>query len=77
MEAKKTAQRGRPRSGAAKTSTQRGKAADDALVASGGRILSRVRLSAEAAGALAALSKRDGSDKAAIEQALTAAAKML
>jgi hypothetical protein len=43
---------------------------DEALIASGGRILSRTRLTAEASAALAALAKRHGSDRAAIEAAL-------
>lgn len=71
------ARRGRPVTGAAKTSTERGKAADEALLASGGRILSRVRLSPEAAAALVALSQLHHGDRAAIEQALIAAAKNL
>lgn len=64
--------RGRPVTGEAKTPTERVKAADAALVTSGGRILSRTRLSAEATVALAALSERYGSDRAAIEAALIA-----
>ena len=71
------ARKGRPVTGQAKSSTERGKAADEALVASGGRILSRVRLSPEAAAALLALSERDGGDRAAIEQALIEAVKKL
>jgi hypothetical protein len=62
--------RGRPVTGEAKTPTQRVKALDEALVASGGRILNRTRLSPEATAALAALSERYGSDRAAIEAAL-------
>lgn len=69
--------RGRPVTGEAKSSTERGKAADGALVASGGRILSRLRLSPEAAAALAVLSERDGGDRVAIEQALVAAVTKL
>lgn len=69
------ARRGRPVTGQAKTSTERGKAADEALVRSGGRILSRVRLSPEAAAALTTLAAREGSDRAAIEKALIAAAQ--
>lgn len=65
-----TAPRGRPVTGQAKTPTQRASAFDAALLASGGRILSRVRLSADAAKALRALSEQLGSDRAAIEQAL-------
>lgn len=76
-EPKKAAPRGRPRTGTAKTSTERGKAADDALVAAGGRILGRLRLSPAGAAALDALVARDGSDKAAVERALIDAAKNL
>lgn len=64
--------RGRPATGEAKTATQRVKEMDEALLESGGRILNRLRLSAEPARALAALSKRYGSDRAAIEEALVA-----
>lgn len=69
-EAKKAATRGRPVTGKAKSSTERGTALNKALEASGGRVLNRVRLSPEAATALAALSELRGSDRAAIEQAL-------
>ncbi|CAJ0807586.1 MULTISPECIES: hypothetical protein [Ralstonia] len=62
--------RGRPATGEARTPTQRVKDLDAALLASGGRILNRVRLSAEAAGALQELSERYGSDRAAIEAVL-------
>lgn len=48
------------------------KAADAALLASGGRVISRTRLSPEATVALAALTERYGSDRAAIEAALIA-----
>ncbi|WP_232357647.1 hypothetical protein [Burkholderia pseudomallei] len=54
------------------TPTERVKAADAALVASGGRIISRMRLSSSATAALAVLKKRYGSDRAAIEAALIA-----
>ncbi len=64
--------RGRPRTSEASTSTQRGKEFDAALLSAGGRILNRVRLSAEAAEALQALSEEHGSDRAAIEHALIA-----
>lgn len=74
---KKPALRGRPVTGTAKSSTERGKALEDALREAGGRILSRVRLSPAAATALAALSDRCGSDRAAIEQALLDAAKKI
>lgn len=73
----KEARRGRPATGTAKTSTERGKAADEALVAAGGRILGRLRLSPAGAAALDALVTRDGSDKAAVERALIDAAKNL
>lgn len=73
--AKKAAPRGRPRTGEAKTSTERGKALEAALLASGGRILSRVRLGPEAAAALAKMAERYGTDRAAIEQALIDQAK--
>jgi hypothetical protein len=69
-EASTKPQRGRPVTGEAKTPTQRASAFDAALVASGGRILSRVRLSPEAADALRKLSEHYGSDRAGIEAAL-------
>jgi hypothetical protein len=63
--------RGRPSKGdEAKTPTERAKDHDAALLASGGRILSRVRLSAEAAAALGRLSKYYKKDRAALEAAL-------
>ncbi len=64
--------RGRPATGKAKTSTQRVKELDEALEASGGRVLNRTRLSPEATAALSALSAHYGSDRAAIEAALIA-----
>ena len=75
-EAKKAAPRGRPRTGTAKTSTARGKAADDALLAAGGRIV-RARLSPDAAAALDILAERAGSQKEAFDQALIHAAKTM
>ena len=72
-EAKK-ALRGRPATGKAKTSAERSKAADEALIASGGRVL-RARLSPAAAQALAVLSTSLGSDKEGIDSALIFAAK--
>jgi len=72
---KKTLSRGRPVAGNAKSSTERARALEEALLASGGRILGRVRLSPDAAAALTTLSERCGSDRAAIELALIAAAK--
>ncbi|WP_081651425.1 hypothetical protein [Cupriavidus sp. WS] len=62
--------RGRPATGEAKTPTQRVKGLDAALIESGGRILNRLRLSAEAATALANLTESYSSDRAAIEAAL-------
>jgi hypothetical protein len=61
---------GRPVMGEAMTPTERVKADDATLVASGGRVISRTRLSPEATAALATLSERYGSDRAAIEAAL-------
>lgn len=68
-EVKKTAPRGRPPTGKAKSSTARGKAADEALVAAGGRIV-RARLSPDAASALDMLAERAGSQKEALDWAL-------
>jgi len=73
---KKAALRGRPVTGTAKTSTERGKAADDALLAAGGRIV-RARLSPDAAAALDLLAERAGSQKEALDQALVHAAKTM
>jgi len=72
-EAKK-AVRGRPVTGKAKSSTERSKAADEALVASGGRIM-RARLSPDSAASLAILKAALGSDKNALDAALNFAAK--
>ena len=72
---KKTAKRGRPATGTAKTPTERVKALDAALLASGGRVLNRVRLSAEAVAALADLAEQHGSERAAIENCLIYFAK--
>jgi hypothetical protein len=71
------ARRGRPATGQAKSSTERGKAADEALVASGGVILNRVRLSPEAARALDRLVALDGSQREAIQNALIQAVQKL
>jgi N-acyl-D-aspartate/D-glutamate deacylase len=76
-EQKKAATRGRPVTGKAKTPTERVKALDAALLASGGRILNRVRLSAEAVAALAALTDAHGSERAAIENSLIECAKRI
>lgn len=74
-EPKKAPSRGRPVTGTAKTSTERGKAADEALVASGGMILNKLRLSPEAAAALTQLLDSDGTAREAIQQALIDRAK--
>ena len=62
--------RGRVPSGKAKTSTVRSIELEKALIASGGRILGRVRLNKRAAEALENLSKIHATDKASIEFAL-------
>lgn len=73
-EAKK-ALRGRPATGKAKTSAERNKAADDALVVSGGRVY-RARLAPASNAALSALAVRLGvSDKDALDAALIFAEK--
>ena len=67
---------GRPPKANPTTSTERGKAFNDALIAAGGRVLNRLRLSPEASSALETLTTErssDGkaiSDREAIEQAL-------
>jgi hypothetical protein len=66
--------RGRPATGEARTSAQRGKAADEALVAAGGRVM-RARLSPAATTALATLRAKLGSDKEALDFALIFAAE--
>jgi hypothetical protein len=66
--------RGRPVTGNAKTSAERSKAADEALVAAGGRVL-RARLSPAAAAALATIKASLGSDKDALDAALVFAAE--
>lgn len=76
-ETQKPATRGRPPTGKAKTPTERVKALDAALLASGGRVLNRVRLSEEAVSALAALSDLHGSERAAIENSLIYLAKKI
>lgn len=63
--------RGRPASGQAKSASERSKERDAALIAAGGKIISRLRLGPEAAAALARLRASGApSDRAAIEQAL-------
>lgn len=76
-ETKKTVRLGRPPTGKAKSSTERGKSADDALVQSGGLILNKLRLSPEAAAALAQLVALDGTAREAIQLALIERAKNL
>lgn len=62
--------RGRPRTGTANTATERVKLLDQELLASGGRILNRLRLSPAATIALSNLRSLHDSDRAAIEEAL-------
>lgn len=76
-EQNKKAARGRPVTGNAKTTTERVKALDAALLASGGRVLNRVRISGEAVAALAVLSELHGSERAAIENSLIISAKKI
>ena len=58
-----------------KSSTERIASMEAALQASGGRVLGTLRLSAEAAAALEVLTKRYGTVRKAIEQALITAKK--
>lgn len=67
---KPKARRGRPPSGAAKTATERSRDRDAALLASGGKVISRLRLSPAATTALARLAARFSDERAAIEAAL-------
>jgi hypothetical protein len=69
--------RGRPASGKALTSSQRVQRADALLLAEGGRILNRVRLSPDAAKALAYLSEVYGSDRAACQASIIAKCRQL
>lgn len=75
------ARRGRPSTGTAKSSTDRGKAADEALLASGGLILNKVRFSPLAASALTKLVNEAGGERgaqrSAIENAVICAAENL
>lgn len=73
MEEVQKPRRGRRPTGEAKTSAQRSKAADEALVAAGGRVM-RARLSPAAATALATIKASMGSDKDAMDAALIFAA---
>lgn len=72
------ARAGRKESGNARSSTERGAAADKALLEAGGTIVSRLRLRPIAARALAILMEREGQEhgaqRAAIERALIDAA---
>jgi len=74
MEEVQKSRRGRRPTGKAKTSAQRSKAADEALVAAGGRVM-RARLSPTAASALATIKASMGSDKEALDAALIFAAQ--
>lgn len=69
--------RGRPVTGKAKTNTERVNATNAALKLAGGKIVSRLRLSADAAQALSKLSGQCGSDRAATETALIEHSKRL
>lgn len=73
--------RGRPPTGSAKSSTDRGKAADQVLLESGGLILNKVRFSPQAATALAdlvnAAGGERGAQRSAIENAVISAAENL
>lgn len=63
--------RGRPPTGTAKSASERSKERDNALLAAGGKIISRLRLGPEAAAALARLRESGApTDRAAIERAL-------
>ena len=62
--------RGRKPTGEAKSSTERGKAADDALIEAGGRIMNKVRLSPKASSALDVLITMSESQRDALEKAL-------
>jgi len=69
---KPKAQRGRPVSGTAKTPTERSQARDSALLAAGGRVINRVRLSPEATVALSRFADGFSDERSAIEAALIA-----
>ena len=77
MAEKKRTAKGRPATGKAKTPTQRTSQMEAALLAAGGRILGRVRLSPEAADALRRLAEQYGTDRAGIEAALIAHANIV
>ncbi|MFL9952416.1 hypothetical protein PQR65_03265 [Paraburkholderia nemoris] len=66
----------RPLAERASTATERARRFDNALLAAGGRVLNRVRLSAEANAALQALSEGHHSEREAIEYALIVASKL-
>lgn len=67
---KPKARRGRPATGTAKTATERSQDRDTALLAAGGRVINRLRLSPVAAAALARLAVRFSDERSAIEAAL-------
>lgn len=69
---KTTTRRGRPVSGTAKTATERSQERDSALLAAGGRVINRMRLSPEAAAALARFVDGFPDERSAIEAALIA-----
>lgn len=67
---KPAVKRGRPPTGTAKTATARSNDRDAALLAAGGRVINRVRLSPAAAAALARMAGRFVDERTAIEAAL-------
>lgn len=69
---KPKARRGRPVTGIAKTATERSQERDSALLTAGGRVINRVRLSPEAAAALARFVDGFPDERSAIEAALLA-----
>ena len=71
------ANRGRPNTGRAKSANERDKERNDALEGAGGRVLSKVRLSAPATAALGILTELHGNNRKAIEEALLNDAKNL
>jgi hypothetical protein len=66
------AKRGRPVTGTAKTATERSQGRDATLVDAGGRVINRLRLSPEAAAALARFANGFPDERSAIEAALLA-----
>lgn len=68
---KENKRRGRPPTGQAKTASERSNTRDAELLAAGGRIINRLRLSPEAVTALSKLREAGApTDRAAIEQVL-------